>query len=112
MKFLVDAQLPARLAQFLSELGHESVHVWEVGLRGATDEEIWKHAAAIGAALIRKDEDFVIMRALASLGSAVVWVRIGNCTNKILLGRFSQVLGRLTSALERGESVIEVSASD
>jgi len=112
VRFLVDAQLPAALAHLLRQLGHEAVHVREVGLRGASDRAIWKHAVATDATLITKDEDFVIMRAFDPSGPSVVWVRIGNCTNRILLARFTDVFPTLISALEHGESVVGISASD
>jgi uncharacterized protein (DUF433 family) len=64
VRFLVDAQLPPALAHHLVELGHEAVHVGDVGLLAARDQDIWRHALAIGAVLVTKDEDFVTMRAL------------------------------------------------
>jgi len=59
--------------------------------------------------LITKDENFVTMRALRADGPAVVWVRIGNTTRRALLTRFSAVQAAIFSALERGETVVEVS---
>src|SRR6266540_6513289 len=41
MRFLVDAQLPPALAQFLQSQGHEAKAVREVGLREACDADIW-----------------------------------------------------------------------
>ena len=40
LKILVDENLPLRLSSFLKEHGFNVVDVREVGLRGATDEEI------------------------------------------------------------------------
>lgn len=44
MKFLIDAQLPPALAQWLREAGHEARAAREVGLREAEDSAIWRHA--------------------------------------------------------------------
>ena len=112
-RFLVDAQLPPLLARHLANSGHEAEHVVDVGLSAARDRDIWDYALAHGAVLITKDEDFVTMRALNARGPAVVWVRLGNTTRRELLIRFSAIQAAIFAALERGETVIEVSeASD
>ena len=70
---------------------------------------MWHRAATDGAALITKDEDFIMMRALNATGPAVIWVRLGNTTRRHLLVRFSAMLPAILAALEKGETVIEVS---
>jgi predicted nuclease of predicted toxin-antitoxin system len=111
VRFLVDAQLPPVLARQLATSGHEAVHVADVGMLSARDRDIWEHAATTEATLITKDEDFVTMRALNTRGPAVVWVRVGNTTNRQLLARFAAVLSAVVSALQRGETVVEISDS-
>jgi predicted nuclease of predicted toxin-antitoxin system len=109
VRFLIDAQLPPSLARHLVTSGHEATHVAELGMLSARDRDIWEQAATTGAALITKDEDFVTMRALHSSGPSIVWVRIGNATNRLLLARFTAVLSAIVDALTRGETVIEIS---
>jgi predicted nuclease of predicted toxin-antitoxin system len=50
VKFLVDAQLPARLADFLNRAGHDALHTIALpaGNR-STDSQIAQLAALIGA---------------------------------------------------------------
>ena len=110
VRFLVDAQLPLVLARQLATTGHEAIHVAEVGMLTARDRDLWEHAAAIGATLVTKDEDFVTMRALNARGPAIVWLRVGNTTNRQLLVRFAAVLSTVISALQRGETVVEISS--
>jgi hypothetical protein len=40
MRGVVDAQLPLALARSLSALGHDIVHVADIGLTGAIDRRI------------------------------------------------------------------------
>ena len=75
----------------------------------ARDADIWKHASAIGAVLITKDEDFVTMRAFNADGPPIVWVRLGNTTNKALLAHFVSTLPLIVAALERGETIVVIS---
>ena len=60
MKFIVDAQLPRRLARELSSSGHDALHSLDLpdGNRTA-DEIINKLAAKDGRIVITKDADFV-----------------------------------------------------
>jgi predicted nuclease of predicted toxin-antitoxin system len=110
VRFLIDAQLPPALAHHLMTLGHEAEHVGDAGLLTASDERIWDHATSVGAVLVTKDEDFVTMRALSKHGGpAVIWVRIGNTTKQALIGRFMIAFTAIVEALERGETVIQIS---
>ena len=109
MRFLVDAQLPPALARQIGSSGHEVTHVAEVGLLTASDRQIWSHATATDAVLITKDEDFVTMRALNAVGPAIVWVRTGNVLKRVLLHRFASVFPAVLSALQRGDTIVEIS---
>lgn len=58
MKFIVDENLPVRLAAWLTARGHEAVHVTAIGFRGKSDRLIWDDGLARGAAVISRDTDF------------------------------------------------------
>jgi len=96
------------LARHLAASGHEAAHVADVGMLSARDTDIWKHADATGAALITKDEDFVTMRAFNADGPSIVWVRLGNTTNRALLAHFVAKLPLIVAALEHGETIVVV----
>ena len=44
MKFIVDNQLPAALARWLSARGADAVHVLDIGFDVRPDTEIWEWA--------------------------------------------------------------------
>ncbi len=71
MTFVVAAQLPPALARVLPDSGCDAVAVREIGLRDATDSEIWHYAIQREAAIITKDEDFA-ERCLYSQNQPVV----------------------------------------
>lgn len=81
----------------------------DVGLLEARDQDIWKYALDTDSVLITKDEDFITIRALSGRGPAIVWVRFGNPTRSELLRRFTAVFADVLAALNRGDTVIEVS---
>jgi predicted nuclease of predicted toxin-antitoxin system len=102
-------RLPPSLANHLSSHRHEAIHVSDIGLTTAPDKVIWSRATAIGAVLVTKDEDFVMMRALDNQGPPVVWLRTGNTTKRALISRFTEKLPALVQSLERGDTIIEIS---
>jgi predicted nuclease of predicted toxin-antitoxin system len=111
VRFLVDAQLPPALAHYLVTAGHQADHVSDFGLEASSDQEIWERAAALGSAIVTKDEDFVTLRALQPDGPAIVWMRIGNTTRDAMIKTISAALPAIIAALNRGESVVEVATS-
>jgi predicted nuclease of predicted toxin-antitoxin system len=108
VKFLVDANLPPALAQWLVSEGHEAQHVADLGMQAAADREIWQHAGDSGACIVTKDEDFVLLQALDRAGPVVVWIRIGNAVRNVLMRRLPVLWPEVMSAIERGEKVVEV----
>lgn len=55
MKFLIDAQLPARLARHLHEAGHDAIHTLDLpGQNRTTDAEIARLADAEDRIVVSK----------------------------------------------------------
>jgi predicted nuclease of predicted toxin-antitoxin system len=57
---------------------------------------------------LTKDEDFAARKILSRAGPAIVWLRVGNCTNRALLGWFVPLLPGVFERLDRGEELIEL----
>jgi len=107
MRFLVDAQLPPALALFLKNAGHAAIHVFDVGLADATDEVIWRESQEKQYIIVTKDEDFAV-KLLLDPKVCVVWIRIGNCSNRALIQKLSPLLDGILERLDQGERLIEV----
>jgi predicted nuclease of predicted toxin-antitoxin system len=105
--FLIDAQLPPSLAEALRNAACPAVHVADLDLLTATDQQIWDEAISRSAVLVTKDRDFPLIRAASGGGPAVLWVRVGNANNRTLIAQFLRSLPEIISAVERGETVIE-----
>ena len=58
MRFLVDENLPADVADILRRDGHDVLHVSQSNHRGASDQELWKLAADEGRIVVTRDLDF------------------------------------------------------
>jgi predicted nuclease of predicted toxin-antitoxin system len=107
LRFLVDAQLPPALAEVLRRAGHEADHVAELGMATALDEQIWEEAIARSAVLVTKDSDFAVQRGASGEGPTILWIRIGNVGNRVLIARFLTAWPVLEGAIQRGERIIE-----
>ncbi|HXP86963.1 MAG TPA: DUF5615 family PIN-like protein [Bryobacteraceae bacterium] len=73
---LLDQGLPARAAPILRAHGWDALHVREIGMRDATDEDILARAARESRVLITLDHDFPHILALtSSVRPSVVLIR-------------------------------------
>jgi predicted nuclease of predicted toxin-antitoxin system len=108
MRFLIDANLPPALATWLIAKGHDASHVADRQMASASDVVIWHFAVQTQSAIITKDEDFAKRKVLADDGPTVVWIRLPNTRRRQLLAWFDVALPALVSALERGETLIEM----
>ncbi|MET8875325.1 DUF5615 family PIN-like protein [Nocardia sp. NPDC004604] len=108
MKFLVDAQLPRRLAVFLEATGHDVMHTsqLEQGNRTA-DDDIAKLADFENRVVISKDRDFWIGYVLDGCPSRLLIVSTGNIANNALLQIFADHLDDIVGLLTEN-SVVEL----
>lgn len=111
MKFIVDQQLPRKLAAWIRAKGCEATHVRELGLEHAEDRTIWQSADATGAIIVSKDEDFSVIVGRSG-GPQVVWVRLGNCGNDDLLAHMQNNWASLLAELTAGVQLIELRRGD
>lgn len=58
LKFLVDEDLPRSTAKLLREMGYTAIDVRDCGLRGKSDEEIFKYAQEKDTIIITGDRGF------------------------------------------------------
>lgn len=82
MKFLIDAQLPRRLAYHLRDAGYDAVHTLDLSLGNRTpDSEIIEIAMREQRVVMTKDADFVDSFWIARRPPKLLLVSIGNITN-------------------------------
>ena len=76
MKLLVDANLSPRVAASLRDAGQDAVHVYDVGLAHASDEEILAAAEREGRVVVSGDADFGMLLAIRrAAGPSFVLIR-------------------------------------
>lgn len=108
MRFLIDQNLPIGLLDVLIVLGHEALHVRQLGLSTASDHLIWNTAVTLEAVIVSKDSDFISFAAREKAGTSLVRLRIRNCTNAALYDVVRQAWASVVARLEEGETVVEV----
>jgi predicted nuclease of predicted toxin-antitoxin system len=101
VNFLVDAQLPLRLAQFLTRAGHDVLHTSELpNGNHSEDREIAQRADADNRVLITKDRDFRDGHLLMRSPRRLLVIATGNVTNDALMSLFQHHLDAITSAFD------------
>lgn len=97
MKFLVDAQLPLRLARYLREAGHDVVHTRELPDQNATPDSVINQLSINQErVVITKDADFLESFLLQQRPYKLLLVTTGNIRNSeletLFLNNFTQIV--------------------
>jgi predicted nuclease of predicted toxin-antitoxin system len=108
MKFIVDAQLPSRLARFLQGLGYDAIHTLDLPQQNATpDSSINAISIAQERIVITKDADFVDSFLTIQQPYKLLLIATGNIKNSELETLFANYLPQIIDLL-KDYSYIEI----
>jgi predicted nuclease of predicted toxin-antitoxin system len=100
MKFIVDAQLPRQLCEFLCAEGYEAIHTLDLMNGNRTsDKEINALSLAEQRIVITKDADFVDSFLLSKCPYKSLLISTGNISNKELKDIMNKNLPTIVAAL-------------
>ena len=106
MKWLIDAQLPRRLATALAVLGHDAVHTLDLPRGNRTsDSDLCGIADSSERILVSKDRDFIDSFHVNGTPARLLWITIGNITNTDLLTRIELMLPEVEIAFSEAKCV-------
>jgi predicted nuclease of predicted toxin-antitoxin system len=108
VRFLIDNALSPQVAIDLNRVGHDAVHVRELGMHAASDEEIFDHAHAEGRVVVSADTDFGTLLATRKQTSpSVILFRHGSQHQPADQAQLLRAnLPQLATALENGSIVV------
>lgn len=105
MKFLVDAQLPRRFANWLNEAGHDALHTLDLPHKNLTsDHELISIAVRDGRIVVSKDADFV-QSFLVTGEPMLLLISTGNISNAELEKLLRKNLGSIEAMFASGRFV-------
>ncbi|MFI5780077.1 DUF5615 family PIN-like protein [Nocardia sp. NPDC051570] len=108
MRFLIDAQLPRRLATFLETAGHDARHTLDLPQANRTpDGEIAAIADREGRTVVTKDSDFFIGHLLERSPRSLLIVVTATLPNKELIALFERHVHEIVCLLEES-AVVEL----
>ncbi|WP_282780301.1 DUF5615 family PIN-like protein [Phaeodactylibacter xiamenensis] len=79
---LLDNNITPRLSEELEEVYPGIIHVSQISLERAGDIEVWEYAKQEGFHIMTKDKDFVALLNQKGHPPKIIWLQLGNCTNK------------------------------
>lgn len=108
MKFLIDNALSPNLAVGLRANGHDVVHVRDIGLASASDEDVFQVALANSRVIVSEDTDFGTLLALrdAAKPSVVLFRGIQDRSAANLLSLLLTNLAAVARDLDAGAVVV------
>jgi len=106
MKFIVDAQLPRRLARELAASGHDALHTLDLPTGNRTpDTEIVAAALSECRVVVTKDNDFVTSFQMKRMPPKLLLISTGNISNDALSKLVAANLTALDRALAQSDFV-------
>lgn len=91
MKFIVDAQLPFRLRDWLIDRGFDAIHTIDLPKANTTkDKSVAELADDENRIVISKDEDFFHLHTLTGKPRKLLMITTGNIVNTELLKLFDK----------------------
>lgn len=108
MKFIVDTQLPPRLAKFLAGKGFDAIHTTKFPDGHLLDDKsIHRIAKTEDRIIISKDADFFDRCLVKGVPPRVLLLRLGNVSNAGLLAQFDTQLPLIQELFEDGAGLIQ-----
>ena len=112
MTIWTDAHLSPAIAKWIAEnYPVQSAALRDLGLREATDHQIFEAAKRDGAVVMTKDSDFVELVRRHGAPPQVIWLTCGNTSNAYLKQILVAALSPALASLEAGESLVEIQAT-
>ena len=109
MTVWLDAQLPPRLAEWIkTEFSIEAHALRELGLRDATDTQVFDAARDANVILMSKDSDFIEMVLRRGPPPRLIWLTCGNVSNAALQALLQVKLSEAIAVLDRGDPIVEI----
>ncbi len=106
MKFLIDAQLPKSLSEFLNMKGFNSVHTLDLPQKNRTsDAAILEFVTSENRIVVSKDVDFLNSHVIKSLPSKLIMIKTGNISNKQLIEIFDRNLDLIIRMIKHSNLV-------
>ena len=100
MKFIVDAQLPKSLSDFINSKGFDSVHTLSLPMRNKTpDNAIRDFAKNENRIVVTKDNDFLTSHLLHNQPKKLILIKSGNIANKDLLIVFEKYFEKIIDSM-------------
>lgn len=112
MVIWIDAQFSPLIASWITDtFGIRAKAVRELGLRDATDRQIFLSAKRQNAVVMTKDRDFI--RLLDEFGPppSVIWVTCGNTSDARLQEILRTTFANAVALLDSGERLVEITRS-
>lgn len=110
MKIWLDAHISPAIAGWISErYGVTALAIRDLGLRDASDEEIFMRAREADAVLLSKDNDFIRLNEKLGQPPKILWLTCGNTSNENLKRILDITLEDAIKILQAGDAIVEIS---
>ncbi len=113
LKFIIDTQLPPRLARFLSDKGYDAIHTsFYPNGHLFNDQYIVQIALQEARIIITKDSDFLDHFLTKGAPPQVLLLKFGNIGNVELVDYIERELSRITAYFDQAAGLVVFSRTN
>ena len=107
MRILADMPIPLRTVDFIRGLGHEALHVADLGMEQASDQDIISAAELHGMSVLTKDLDYgAILATTREVVHGVIILRVGDWSSRQIEQRLQRAFQELPEESFRNAIVV------
>ena len=108
----IDAQMSPATAEWIGDnFPVAATAIRDLGLRDATDQEIFRAAKRENAVVMTKDGDFVLLLDRLGPPPQIIWVTCGNTSDARLREILTATMPKALELLRAGERLVEINAA-
>lgn len=106
MKFLLNENIPPSLSNRLKSFGYDSIHIYDCGLTGQSDEVVIQFAFLHGYIILTHDLDYSRIISLSgNAGPSVITFRQKVISADIIIDSLTKVIPKISDILKSGALV-------
>ena len=107
MRFLVDQAVLWQVAAALVSAGHDAIHVRDIGMADAADEDILRRAVADQCTIVTQDTDFgTLLAASRATSPSVVLLRMADGRPSVQATAILSAMDSVAAAIASGAIVV------
>jgi predicted nuclease of predicted toxin-antitoxin system len=105
---LLDNNISPTLCKEFKDIYPGIIHVSQVSLENAGDIVVWEYAREKDLHIMTKDKDFIALLNQKGHPPKIIWLQLGNCTNKEIQAIIMKQKTTIKHFISSGKGILKI----